>query len=391
MAKKDVKESLARNISDSLKMWNQDQNESWTLGTNYSSIGTEYETYVNKYLYPKLQSTQLINSELGNSFNFLAKETPYVSQLNEEYVILDSKPVDLNLDKEAELMLRRNYPNMATRLYGAGVHKKQKFTLNDNDNRLNWLNLGDAIKYSVAVYRKKLSDINVDEETQIRAMLVDYALNYMNNDQKREVTDIDDLATTIFRTILNIQNNSSKYNEAYRASGGSVGRYTTYTPLQNILILTTDRVKEYLLNTRIANTFQVAGIDFTQRCMSFDNLGGAWKLDQDTIIAPTDIPKFKAISDYQAAPGDPISKGAVFTYDVSSWTTFQNKVTEIKPKNDLFALVLDANSIYYKRNTNKLLPTYFYNNELDEYNYFIHYYSFKAISPFYNKILCYKP
>ena len=30
----------------------------------------------------------------------------------------------------------------------------------------------------------------------------------------------------------------------------------------------------------------------------------------------------------------------------------------------------------------------FYNNELDEYTYWMHYYSFKAISPFYNKLVC---
>ncbi len=76
-------------------------------------------------------------------------------------------------------MLKRNYPKMATRLYGQGVHKKQKFTLNDNENRLNWQTLGDAIKYAVAVYRKKITDINVDEEKEIRAMLVDYGLTQL--------------------------------------------------------------------------------------------------------------------------------------------------------------------------------------------------------------------
>ncbi len=57
------------------------------------------------------------------------------------------------------------------------MHKKQKFTLNDNDNRLNWQTLGDAISYAVRVYRKRISDINVSEESEIKAMLVDYALN----------------------------------------------------------------------------------------------------------------------------------------------------------------------------------------------------------------------
>lgn len=43
-------------------------------------------------------------------------------------------------------MLKRNYPKMATKLYGQGVLKKTKFTLNNNDTRHNFLTLGDATK-----------------------------------------------------------------------------------------------------------------------------------------------------------------------------------------------------------------------------------------------------
>lgn len=378
---------LAAPIANSLHQWNVDKGTQWTLGTNYTNVGTDFETYVNKYLFPKLQSTKLINVDLGNRFNFLAKETPYVSQLNEEYVILDAVPIDLNLSKEEELMLKRNYPEMATRLYGQGIQKKQKFTLNDNDNRLNWSTLGDAVKYAVAVYRKRISDINVSEETEIRAMLVDYATNYIDSSKIRTATDIDDMSNQIFETLLNIQNNSDKYNEANTASGGAIGRYTTKTNLKDVMILTTDKVKTYLLDTKIANTFQIAGIDFTDRVVSFADLGGAWKVTADATVDAADLPKFKAMGDYQVAAGDVIPKNAVFTYDVTGFATFSGKVAEIKPDSDLFAMVLDVNSIYYKRNTEKLLPAVFYNAELDEYTYWIHYYSFKAVSPFYNKIV----
>ena len=378
---------LATPIANSLHQWNIDKGTEWNLGTNYTNVGTDFETYVNKYLFPKLQSTKLINVDLGNRFNFLAKETPYVSQLNEEYVILDAVPIDLNLSKEEELMLKRNYPEMATRLYGKGIQKKQKFTLNDNDNRLNWSTLGDAVKYAVAVYRKRISDINVSEETEIRAMLVDYATNYIDVSKIRKATDIEDMSNQIFETLLNIQNNSDKYNEANTASGGAIGRYTTKTNLKDVMILTTDKVKTYLLDTKIANTFQVAGIDFTDRVVSFGDLGGAWKVTADSTVVVDDLPLFRAMGDYQVAAGDVIPKNAVFTYDVSAFKSFTGNIQEIKPDSDLFAMVLDVNSIYYKRNTEKLLPSVFYNAELDEYTYWIHYYSFKAVSPFYNKIV----
>lgn len=386
MADQGTKKTIGLALQDSLTEYNKDKNEAWNLGTNYNNLGTQFETYVNHYLFPKLQGTKLINVELGNRFNWLAKETPYIAQLSEEYVILDSVPVDLNLSKEAELMLKRNYPKMATRLYGSGVHKKMKFTLNDNENRLNWQTLGDAIKYATAVYRKKISDINVDEEKEIRAMIIDYALNHMGANLTRKAKDMEDLTSQLFEMVLNIQNNSEKYNQANEASGGAVGRYTTQTPLEDMLMITTDKVKAYLLDTKIANTFQIAGLDLTNHIISFDDLGGVWKLDQDVAITVDDIPVFRSMGDYQVVAGDVFNKGVVFTFDVTKAPSFRKAAHEIKPDTDEFAMLMDVRGIYYRRNTSKLLPSYFYNNELDEYTYWMHYYSFKSISPFYNKV-----
>src|SRR5699024_5732803 len=200
---------------------------------------------INKYLFPKLNETTLQNVALGNRFEWLAKEIDFISQYSEEYVILDTVPVNMNLSKNDELMLKRNYPQMATKLYGQGVLKKTKFTLNNNDVRHNFLTLGDATRYALGVYRKRISDINVSEE---------------------------------FESILNIQNNSAKYNEANEASGGSIGRYTTVTALKDVIILTNDAMKTYLLESKLANTFHVAGLDLSDRIISFDDLGGLFKL-----------------------------------------------------------------------------------------------------------------
>ena len=383
-----IADIIADSTKSSLQDFNHDYGKQWTFGENWSNVNTMFETYVNKYLFPKINETLLIDIALGNRFNWLAKEQDFIGQYSEEYVIMDTVPIAMNLGKNEELMLKRNYPRMATKLYGAGLVKKQKFTLNNNDTRFNFSTLGDATNYALGVLRKKISDINVQEEKEIRAMMVDYALNNLQESNKRIATSKEDLAEKVFEAILNLQNNSAKYNEVNSASGGAIGQYTTVTNLKDIAILTTDSVKSYLLDTKIANTFQMAGIDFTDHVISFDDLGGVFKATEDiTITEDESLAYLRAFGDYQAQNGDIIPTGSVFTFDVSALTEFVDKVEEIKPVDDIFAFIFDINALKYKRNTKGMLKEPFYNGEFDEVTHWLHYYSFKAISPFFNKIL----
>ena len=336
-------DKLTQAVRTSLITHNTDTGHSWTFGTNWDSTQhKEFETYVNKYLFPKLNETLIIEAVLGNRFDWLAKEVDFIGQYSEEYVILDSVPVEMDLSKNAELMLKRNYPKMATKLYGQGILKKVKFTLNNNDVRLNFLTIGDAITYAVSVYRKKITDINFAEEREVKAMLIDYAV---------------------------------------------IGRFTTVSKLSDLVIVTTDKVKRYLLNTFLANTFHAEGIDLSKIIISFDDLGGAFRTKEDITVTTAGVQLLQAFGDYQIQVGDVIPKGYVFTYDVSQNDDFKDKVEEIKPTSDLFAMVLDARAIRYKRFTKGMLKQPFYNGEFDEITYWIHYYSFKAISPFYNKVV----
>lgn len=358
----------------------------WTWSTAWSNVESGFETFINKYLFPKISETVLINVALGNRFEWLAKEIEQIGQFSEEYVFLDSIPVNLDLTKNAELMLKRNYPKMVTALYAQGFSKKTKFTLNNNDVRLNFLTLADATKYALGVFQKRLSDINYSEETEIKGMIVDYALNHVK--EQRTVASREELFEEVFESVLNLQNNSAKYNEANTASGGAVGRYTTVTDLKNIAILTSDSMKTFLLDTKLANTFQVAGLDLSDRIISFDDLGGLWKLTGDvTISNEKTVEYFRAFNDYQIEVGDVIYKDTVFTFDVSELEEFSENVEELKPDSDLFAYVFDINKIRYKRNTKGALKEPFYNGEFDEVTYWIHYYSFKSMSPFFNSIL----
>lgn len=386
--KTDIPTLIADSTKASLQDFNHDYGKQWTFGENWSNVNTMFETYVNKYLFPKINETLLIDIALGNRFNWLAKEQDFIGQYSEEYVIMDTIPIEMNLSKSEELMLKRNYPQMATRLYGSGIVKKQKFTLNNNDVRFNFQTLGDATNYALGVLRKKISDINVQEEKEIRAMMVDYAINQLQDSNRRTASSKEDLTERVFEAILNMQNNSAKYNEVHKASGGSVGQYTTVSKLSDIAILTTDSLKSYLLDTKIANTFQMAGIDFTDHIISFDDLGGVYKTTKDVTLGNEDtINYLRAFGDYQAMIGDVIPTGSVFTFNVSDLKEFKGNIEEIKPQGELFAFIFDINALKYKRNTKGMLKEPFYNGEFDEVTHWIHYYSFKAISPFFNKIL----
>lgn len=204
----------------------------------------------------------------------------------------------------------------------------------------------------------------------------------------RTVASEDELFTTVYNALLNIQNNSEKYNEADQASGGAIGRYTTVSDLSNIEILTTDAMKVALLDSKIANMFNVEGLDFSDRIISFDDLGGVWRATADvTISDQASLNRFKAMGDYQITMGSIVPEGSVVTFDVSDLTEFDDKVEEVKPTTDLFAYIYDINKVRYRRNTKGMLKDPFYNPEFDEMTYWLHYYSFKSVSPFFNSVL----
>lgn len=380
---------LAGDVKTALDNFNHEFGEAWTLGQNWTSVGTQFETFINKFLFPKLNETRLIQVALGNSFDWLAQEVDFVGQYSEEYVIKDTIPTNMDLSKDELLMLKRNYPDMITKLYGPGIVRKVKFTLNNNDVRQNWLTLKDGVKYAIAVYKKKISDINVDEERQIKGMLVDYAENQLDKDsQVFEVADMEEMFKKIAVEMMNLQTNQDKYNEASKASGGSIGRYTTMSKMEKLMILTTTEIKARLLDSKLANTYHINGIDFSDRIIAFPDLGGVFRAKADIPVTETVVTALKALGDFQVTTNSTIPKGSVVTFDVTKYLpSLAEQFEEIKPSNDLWAMILDVDSIIYNRFTKGMLKAPFYNPEFDEVTYWIHYYSMKAISPFYNKVL----
>lgn len=378
------KRAIAQATQSAILQFNNDTQNSWSFGANWNNQGTSFETFVNNYLFPKLNETLIVETVNGNRFDFLAKEVDFIGQYSEEYVILDSVPISMDLTKSAELMLKRNYPRMASKIYQQGILKKVKFTLNNNDSRLNFATIGDAIKYAISVYKKKISDINVAEEAEYKAMLLDYSLNFTSD--KRTVSSMQGLFQELSKAILNLQNNSAKHNETATASGGAIGRYTTTSKLNDLLIVTTDEAKAYLLDTKLANTFQVAGIDLSSKIISFDDLGGTYKTKKDIKVTKKIKDGLEAMGDYQVEIDDTIPQATIFTFDVTKLFDTAD-IEEIKPSGEFFAMLFDVRGLRYKRCTKGMLKEPFYNGEFDETTYWIHYYSMKAISPFYNKVV----
>lgn len=378
------KRAIAEATKSAILQFNNDTQNSWSFGANWNNQGTSFETFVNNYLFPKLNETLIVETVNGNRFDFLAKEVDFIGQYSEEYVILDSVPISMDLTKSAELMLKRNYPRMASKIYQQGILKKVKFTLNNNDARLNFATIGDAIKYAISVYKKKISDINVAEEAEYKAMLLDYSLNFTTD--KRAVSSMQGLFQELSKAILNLQNNSAKHNETATASGGAIGRYTTTSKLNDLLIVTTDEAKAYLLDTKLANTFQVAGIDLSSKIISFDDLGGTYKTKKDIKVTNKIKEGLEAMGDYQVEIDDLIPKSTIFTFDVTKLFDTAD-IEEIKPTGEFFAMLFDVRGLRYKRCTKGMLKEPFYNGEFDETTHWIHYYSMKAISPFYNKVV----
>ena len=388
---------VADAVSRAITGFNVENGKQWSFGTNWNSVGSDFETFTNKYLFPKLNETAIVNVALGNRFDWLAVETDFIGQYSEEYVILDTVPTELALDKSTTLMLERNYPKIATKLYGSGIVRKMKFTLNDNIARQQFATIGDAVSYAVNVYKKQISMINVVEEFELKSMIMDYALNQVAD---KRTTTADTYIDDLYTAILNLQNNSFKHNESSRASGGTLSTFTTQSQLKDLLIVTTDSQKVKILNSFIAQSFNTAGLDLTDHIVSFQELGGAYKVKARLAVnGAAVVTALQNAGLYDFKEGDAFEIGDVIAIpnfkeimknqSGVTDTSFSQWFTEIAPEesDDLFTVILDARALRYKRYTKNMLKQPFYNGEFDEVTYWIHYYSMKSISPFYNKVV----
>lgn len=385
------KKAMSLASAEALKLFNRTYGTAYDFGSNYDKTGSEFETFYYNFLFPKINETRNATTATGNRFWGEAKNVTKIGQLNEEYVILDSIPIGLDLSQPETLRLERNIPQMKTKLYKLGEIKKQKFTFNNNDMRTNFATIGDGTAFFLNVLNKKFYDINVLEEREYKAMLVDYALNKLGSENTAlPAANKAELLKKIGVTLFDLQDNNHIYHEAMQASGLPYGRYTTVSKLLNLRILTDNETKYELLDSKLAIQFKNEGLDFSSIIYSFKDLGKIYRLTADVTVEQDEtLLRMKAIGDYQTKKGNVIPEGSLFTYDINDKTKFpefEGKFIEIKPETENFAYVYDNQKPRYRVNTENMIKKSQYDGENDENTNWIHYYSQKIMSPFYNSV-----
>lgn len=379
-------------VEASINQWNQTQGASWTKGTNWSNVGTDFETFVHKNLFPKLTETIQNLPKIGNPFQFLARERNIVGQYREEFAILDKVPTGINLNTDGELLLNPEYPKIKTRLYQNGFRRKLKFTIDlSGDITQNFLSLEDGIDYVIGEYVSSLNSINITEMREMFGGIVDYLHNNITSYQRKTVTSLDEAVTATYNLISSMQIPTSGYNEGMTAAGPSVGRLTRKTPLERMMIICSVNARTFLLNTQIANSFQIAGLDITDHIMAFPtidetpDMDGVYKITKKvTLATQTDVDFLKAMGMYNVRIGTVFNIGTVFTFDIKTLTDFKGNFEQIGLKDDNDILVIDTASIMYDQDTSNFVRT-FENPEIDGVSYYLKYTSTKNISPFTNK------
>ena len=59
MAEVNGLQNVKTNTAIALQNYNSDHNVAWDFGTNWSNVKTDFETFINKYLFPKLNESTL--------------------------------------------------------------------------------------------------------------------------------------------------------------------------------------------------------------------------------------------------------------------------------------------------------------------------------------------
>lgn len=381
-------------IAASINQWNENQGASWTLGTNWSNVGTDFETFVHKNFFPKLTETIQNLPRIGNPFQWLAKQRPIVGQYREEFAVMDQLPTGVNLGTDAQLLLNPLYPKVKTRLYQNGFRRKMKFTIDlSGDITQNFLTLQDGIDYVTGAYINALNSINITEMREMFGAIVDYTKNNLSNTQKFTVSSLDEAIHNTYVAMARMQTPTSGMNEGMTAAGPAVGRLTRQSPLNRLMIICSDTAYAHLLDTVIANTFQIAGLDITEHILTFPTLDntapndGVYKLTADVVITEQQtVDTLNAFGIYNARIGTVYKEGAVFTFDVSELTEFADRFEQIGLSDDNEIIIIDTASIMYLQDTSNMVQQ-FNNPEVDGVTYYLKYNSTKNISPFTNKAI----
>lgn len=388
-----AKVAVATGVVETLDQFNRSYGTQWAPTTPWTGdVAIHFTNFVNNNLFPKLSETKYHEAVLGDAWSFATKNDPNIASYDEEYAFLDVVPRNLNMSKGATSLFKRNYKNIMTNLYGPGNYRMLSFSLESNYTRRNFTTIGDACAYAIGAYKHCIQMVNIDEERQKTAKIIDYANK--NVRVHETATSLEDMAHKLNLLLMNMTSNSDLYNEACQMTGNEWARYTTTTDMSNLMILTTTDVKEYMLGTLLANTYQTKGIDITNMIMAFPTLKYAWKAKEDITMDAGLVKVLHNFGDEDAEIGDIMPKDSVITIDPETYLKeYKDKFEPIEPLNAAkasgkpWALVFDTRCLKFARFTDGMVEPPFINPAVKEYKYYMHYYHRNNISPFYNKAI----
>lgn len=376
-------------IDASLKQFNTSYGRSYTLTTPWTpTVAFDFTNYLANNFFPALSETKFHRNQLGDAFRFVTTNDDNIGAYAQEYAFLDMIPQDLDSSKVTNIFVD-NYKKTMVNVIGSGTYRRMSFTVNPMYTRRVFSTLGEVLAYVVEQYTHCISMINLDEERRKLGTLVNYANTAITKeDQVIEAKDLNDMVSKINLTMMNMQSQTDVYNEATQMLGATASRYTIKTDKSDLMILTTNKVKNYITNSLYPNTWDKEGIDISNMFMTFPKLGMAWKSTEEFQLTEEMIPQLRALGDDQSESGDLVLKDTMITIDPQKFApTLADKFTLIEPDTEDWALLIDAKAIKFSEFTDGMARPPFVNEGVQTSKYYLHYYTRKYISPFYNKAI----
>nr|DAK50478.1 MAG TPA: Major capsid protein [Caudoviricetes sp.] len=336
--------------AEAIVAWNKDYPENpISVGQNWSGLSEAmHGTFMFEYLLPKVGRTDLYQVKIQDRFIRYTKMLLNMAQFNEEYTMTDIVPTMLREDADVMTNFKTNFPKMRTKFYNEGQVYQYRYSINPKD-RLKFSSIGDCLRAQQAIYDNVISSFNMYNEDAKKAAIIDYAMRSVKDTTK--VENADDLVQLILLKYLNLQSKSHHHNEADLAAGDANTRKTTVSNGEDLLIITTDEIKLFILNSVIANTFQVAGIDITNQISSFEDLGGNYELKEAvTITSDKTKTAFEAMGFMFDRPSVTFPKGSKFNWDITQLEEFEGKYREIKPQSKYWFAMYDVNAFRFEMN-----------------------------------------
>lgn len=348
--KKPYNTAFREAAAEAIVAWNETYPENAiAVGQNFSGLSEKmHGTFMFEYLLPKVGRTDLFQVKIQDRFIRYTKMLLNMAQFNEEYTMTDIVPTMLRSDANVMTNFTVNFPKMRTKFYNEGQVYQHRYSINPKD-RLKWSSVGDMLREQQAIHDNVISSFNMYNEDAKKATLIDYALRTIKD--RTKVNNAEELVQAMLLKYLNLQSKSHKHNETDLAAGDEYTRKTTVSNGEDLLFITTDQIKLYILNSIIANTFQIAGIDITSQISSFEDLGGNYELTEAVTITDAETKKAFAgmgfIFDRENFTFPAKSK---FNWDVTGLTEFVGKTKEIKPKSEFWCAIYDVNALRFEMN-----------------------------------------